>query len=192
MPFIRTVHFVVSNIEQVPDWLDQSKVHVVLHEDIIPEQLLPTYNSTTIEMFLCKIPDLAEQFIYSNDDTFADNLMSPLHFFTQDGLPRHRMVRHNGVVRNVFLMQCKNSWRFARRLTNAQSSISDSFLQIRHSMTPMLKSIYEEVHSLGGAEIIDKCTKFREPWNFNQYLFPDYAYLTKRASNSEMVAFKYH
>lgn len=82
MPFIRTLHFVVSNIEQVPDWLDQSKVHVVLHEDIIPEQLLPTYNSTTIEMFLCKIPDLAEHFIYSNDDTFANNLTSPLHFFT--------------------------------------------------------------------------------------------------------------
>lgn len=102
------------------------------------------------------------------------------------------MVRHNGVVKNVYLMQCRNSWRFARRLSNAQSSTSNGFLQVRHSMTPMLKSICEEVHSRGGDEIIDKCTKFREPWNFNQYLFPDYAYLTKRASNSEMIAFKYH
>ena len=55
MSFIRTVHLVVSNIEQVPEWLDQSKVHVVLHKDIIPEDLLPTFNSTTIEMYLCGI-----------------------------------------------------------------------------------------------------------------------------------------
>lgn len=37
MPFIRTVHLVVSNIEQAPKWLDQSKVHAVLHKDIIPQ-----------------------------------------------------------------------------------------------------------------------------------------------------------
>lgn len=32
MSFIRTVHLVVSNIEQVPKWVDQGKVNVVLHD----------------------------------------------------------------------------------------------------------------------------------------------------------------
>lgn len=31
MQFIRTVHLVVSNIEQVPNWVDKGKVNVVLH-----------------------------------------------------------------------------------------------------------------------------------------------------------------
>ena len=86
MPFIRTVHLVVSNMEQVPKWLDQSKVNVVLHRDIIPERLLPTFNSTTIEMFLCRIPGLSEHFIYSNDDMFAINPMTVDDFF-KNGVP---------------------------------------------------------------------------------------------------------
>jgi hypothetical protein len=86
MPFVRTVHLVVSNVEQVPEWLDQSKIHVVLHKEIIPESLLPTFNSTTIEMFLYRIPGLAEHFIYSNDDMFPINSMSAEDFF-KDEIP---------------------------------------------------------------------------------------------------------
>lgn len=48
-------------------------------------------------------------------------------------------------------------------------------------MSPMLKSVFEEVHSHAGPEIFKSCTKFREPWNFTQYLFPDYALLTEKA-----------
>ena len=51
----------------------------------------------------------------------------------------------------------------------------------KHSMSPMLKSVFEEVHSYAGTEIFKNCTKFREPWNFTQYLFPDYALLTEKA-----------
>ena len=47
-------------------------------------------------------------------------------------------------------------------------------------MSPMLKSVLEEVHEKADEEIYRSCTKFREPWNFIQYLFPDYALMTKR------------
>ena len=70
LPFIRKVHMIVSNLEQVPDWLNTENVNIVLHKDIIPPKFLPTFNSTTIEMFLGNIPDLADGFIYANDDTF--------------------------------------------------------------------------------------------------------------------------
>lgn len=101
MPFIRTVHLVVSNIEQVPEWLDQSKVHVVLHKDIIPEDLLPTFNSTTIEMYLCKILGLAEHFIYSNDDMMPMNDMAVGDFFNEDGMPIYELV-HRSEARRSF------------------------------------------------------------------------------------------
>lgn len=93
MPFVKTVHLVVSNIEQVPAWIDKSKVHVVLHKEIIPACLLPTFNSTTIEMFLHKIPGLAEHFIYSNDDTFPFKTMDAYGFFNADGLPVYEITK---------------------------------------------------------------------------------------------------
>ena len=179
MPWIRTIHLVVSNIEQVPDWIDQNKVHVVLHKDIIPEQLLPTFNSTTIEMYLHNIPNLAEHFIYSNDDMLAINQLCIEDFF-KNGLPIYELVERT-TNKNIFRMQCKNSYNLALRLSGSQNRDANYYFYIKHSMDPMLKSICEEVHQKVGDEIFKKCTKFREPWNFTQYLFPDYTIMTKRA-----------
>ena len=47
MPYIKNVFLLVSNIEQVPDYVDQSKVKIVLHKDFIPEEFIPTFNSCT-------------------------------------------------------------------------------------------------------------------------------------------------
>ena len=52
MPWIRNLYLIVSNKEQVPAWVNQENVKIVLHEDIIPAQFLPTFNSTAIEMFI--------------------------------------------------------------------------------------------------------------------------------------------
>lgn len=184
MPFIRTVHLVVSNIEQVPKWLDQSKVHVVLHKDIIPEDLLPTFNSTTIEMYLCRIQGLAEHFIYSNDDMMPMNDMVVRDFFTEDGLPIYELV-HRDEARMSFRLQCKNSYRLAARLTGYKDD-GIHYFYIKHSMSPILKSCCEEVHKKAGDEIHRKCNKFRQPWNFTQYLFPDYTLMSKRAKLGKM------
>ena len=56
MPWIRNVYMIVSNIEQVPSWVDTEEVKIVLHKDFIPKEFLPTFNSTCIEMFLKDIP----------------------------------------------------------------------------------------------------------------------------------------
>lgn len=162
MPWVRTVHLVVSNIGQVPAWLDQDKVHVVLHKDIIPERLLPTFNSTTIEMFLHKIPGLAERFIYSNDDMFAVGDIDVEYFF-KDGIPAYG-VNYATEVLSGFKFQCKKSCELARKLSGKDAE--PQYFYPKHSMTPMLKSIYEEVHSKARAEIISKCSKFRAPVNY--------------------------
>ena len=49
MPWIRKIHIVVSNKEQIPnDIANDEHVHIVVHSDIIPAQYLPTFNSQTI------------------------------------------------------------------------------------------------------------------------------------------------
>lgn len=187
MPWTKTIHLVVSNIEQVPVWLDQSKVHVVLHKDIIPEVLLPTFNSTTIEMYLHKIDNLSEYFIYSNDDMLAINTLSQENFF-KDRLPVYELI-HRDIAQNTFRMQCRNSYKLAAQLSGYKFD-GINYFYIKHSMDPMLKSVCEEVHQKASDVIQKKCTKFREPFNFTQYLFPDYAIMTNRSVEG-IYPFKY-
>lgn len=85
-PWVRKVHFVTCG--QKPDWLDENhpKLNLVHHEDYIPKQFLPVFNSSLIEIYLHKIPDIAEHFVYFNDDFFIINHLSKERFFV-DGIP---------------------------------------------------------------------------------------------------------
>lgn len=92
-PWIRRIFIVTDN--QVPEWLDTSnpRVRIVDHKEILPPESLPCFNSATIEHFLYKIPDLAEHFIYANDDMMLNKPVSPSDFFNADGDPVMRLVR---------------------------------------------------------------------------------------------------
>ena len=85
-PWVRKVHFVTWG--HVPAFLNLSapKLHVVRHDEFIPKEYLPTFSSHTIEMNIHRIPDLAEHFIYFNDDMFLLRPMEPEQFF-RNGLP---------------------------------------------------------------------------------------------------------
>lgn len=85
-PWVRYVHFVTCG--QKPDWLDENhpKLKLVHHEDYIPNEFLPVFNSSLIEIYLHKIPDLAENFVYFNDDFFIINHLPKERFF-KNGLP---------------------------------------------------------------------------------------------------------
>ena len=85
-PWVRKVHFVTC--DQKPKWLNAShpKLQLVSHTDYIPEKFLPVFNSSLIEIYLHKIPNLADQFVYFNDDFFIINHLPKERFF-RDGLP---------------------------------------------------------------------------------------------------------
>jgi hypothetical protein len=86
MPWIRTVHFVTWG--HLPPWLDPNAkgLHVVRHEEFIPENYLPTFSSHTIELNIHRIPGLAEHFIYFNDDMLLNSPVKPDYYF-RNGLP---------------------------------------------------------------------------------------------------------
>lgn len=85
-PWVRRIHFVTSC--RLPEWLDESnpKLNIVRHEDIIPNQYLPTFNSVVIERYIHNIPGLSDHFVYFNDDFYIINSVSQNRFF-QNGLP---------------------------------------------------------------------------------------------------------
>ncbi len=74
--------FVVTD-NQVPEWLElnNSKIEIVDHKQIIPEIFLPTFNPVVIESFIHKIPGLSENFLYMNDDFFINKKIDLSFFF---------------------------------------------------------------------------------------------------------------
>ena len=85
-PWVRKIHFVTWG--HVPSWLnlEHPKLHHVKHTDYIPKEYLPTFSANTIEMNMHRIPDLAEHFVFFNDDMFLLRPMKESDFF-RDGLP---------------------------------------------------------------------------------------------------------
>ncbi len=86
-PWVNRVHFVTCG--QLPQWLNKSnpKLHLVNHRDYIPEEYLPTFSSHCIELNMHRIPELADNFVYFNDDTFLAAPTNQEDFF-RCGLPR--------------------------------------------------------------------------------------------------------
>lgn len=86
-PWVNKIHFITFG--HLPEWLDirHPKIHIVNHKDFIPAKYLPTFNSHTIELNFHRVPGLAEQFVYFNDDMFLINHVNPDDFF-QNGVPK--------------------------------------------------------------------------------------------------------
>jgi hypothetical protein len=67
-PWFRRIH-ILSCRPQRPRWLSgDPRLSVVHHDEIMPAEHLPTYNSTAIASYLHRLPGLAEHFVYIDDD----------------------------------------------------------------------------------------------------------------------------
>jgi len=106
-PYIRNIFIITDN--QTPSFLTKKqntntykKVSIIDHKVIFRdyEQFLPSFSSRSIESFMFRIPDLAEHFIYLNDDFFLINPTEPDDFF-KNGLPvlRGKWLNFN---KNIF------------------------------------------------------------------------------------------
>lgn len=86
--------FIVTNGQSPNDLPNDPKIKYICHQDFFkfPDHL-PTFNSGAIETNLCFIEDLAEHFIFFNDDTFLGKPASPEDFFLPDG--RYYFFLHN-------------------------------------------------------------------------------------------------
>jgi Stealth protein CR2, conserved region 2/Stealth protein CR1, conserved region 1 len=62
-------HIYVVTDAQTPAWLRSSeRLTVVDHQDLIPAQHLPTFDSSHIESYIHRIANLSERYFYLNDD----------------------------------------------------------------------------------------------------------------------------
>lgn len=171
MSYVNNIYVVVSNESQVKK-IDVKDAIVITHKQIIPEKFLPTFNSCTIEMFLHKIPNLSEYFIYFNDDMYPTSNSTIEDFFEDGKICMNFKKVEKLDSNNIFRIQCKNSCDAAKRLNN--TDITDSFIKPDHICLLHTKSSYAQVWSEIGDEIESSITNRRSEKNFNQYLFALY------------------
>jgi hypothetical protein len=85
-PWVHKVYLVTNG--KFPEWINKDcpKLELVKHSDYIPEEFLPTFNSSTIEFYIHKIKGLSEHFVYFNDDILLNAPVKPDYYFRK-GLP---------------------------------------------------------------------------------------------------------
>ncbi|STX28081.1 Capsular polysaccharide phosphotransferase SacB [Legionella beliardensis] len=107
-PWLRNI-FIVTDA-QIPPIIEQlentelaAKIKLIDHREIFAgfEDVLPTFNSIAIETMLWRIPKLAEQFIYLNDDCSIIRPVTPDDFFKGNKL----------VLRGEWKTQTSKKWQ---------------------------------------------------------------------------------
>ena len=158
-PWVRKVHLVTWG--HVPQWLnlEAPKLQIDCHEDFIPEQYLPTFSSHPIELNLHRIPGLAEQFVYFNDDFFLTAPVAPEDFFL-DGLPRDSLEESPLLFTMPSIMNSVNTndvifanQHFRRDLCRKQNRSKWFSLKDPHAMAKNLYMLGSRSHYLFGLNI---------------------------------------
>ena len=177
MPWVNKIYLLLSNKEQVNGIALNDKVKCVYHQEFIWNQFLPTFNSTTIEMFLWNIPNLSEHFIYTNDDMLPIGKLEPSDFFDLDSDKikikwRDEIFSYN---MNVYAYQCHNC---CKALTKRLGVKFDDLTMKRpvHSMTPMIKSHSKDSFYLIKDLVVPHIRAFRTEYQYNQYIYPLYEF----------------
>tara|TARA_B100001996_G_scaffold74915_1_gene55317 strand:- start:1213 stop:2154 length:942 start_codon:yes stop_codon:yes gene_type:complete len=149
-PYLRNIFIITDN--QKPKFLkDQllrkkyDKISVIDHKTIFDgyEQYLPTFNNRTIECLMFRIPNLAEHFIYLNDDFFLINKTQPEDFFI-DGKPVLRGKWLN-FDENKFFNKRKRKrigHKTAQQLSAKIAGFS-KYYNFKHTPHPLRKSTFE-------------------------------------------------
>lgn len=167
MPFINNIFLLVASKSQVPEWLDQTKVKIITHEQFIPQEFLPTFNSGTIEMFLWNIPGLSNRFIYANDDFYMLNKTTPESFY-QDNFCKINIVKEsvNASTTDMWRTMCYNNYR----LIMGDTATPD-YLRYDHEFRPYYKPDMIECFKKYKRQIIGSISQFRSSKNLTCFLF---------------------
>jgi hypothetical protein len=194
-PWVNNIFFITSG--HLPSWLDTrvSNLKIIKHSDFIPIDLLPTFSSSVIEMFVHKIENLSEHFVMFNDDFFIINHLNQERFF-KNKLPcdisAFNVYHGFGLSTNIIaclelLNKNFDQRKSLRKLFFKWFSFQNNKLLFRtvllsfwpyfvgfydhHLPQPFLKSIYKEVWTKEGNLIYESLNyKFRQRTNITNYL----------------------
>ena len=170
---------------QVPEWINREKVHIIYHSDFIPEKYLPTFSSNFIETFLPLLPLVEEKFIYGNDDMFPCRKLSKELFF-KGNIPCYSIY-----VRDYFET---GPGDYLRR--NAYNLITGKkqykkVVTTQHSVISFKLSLLQICFKKYKKTLLKSLSRFREPQNYNQYIYSFYQMMEDTIINKQQKMISY-
>ena len=195
-PWVRRIF--IATDSPAPAWLDPDhpRVRIVRSEEFFEDPtVLPTFNSHAIESQLHNIPDLAEHFLYSNDDMFFGRPVTPAMFFSPGGVSRfveattriglgetgpERSGHDNAMRVNRTLLR----ERFGRTITR----------HLEHCAAPLRRSVLAELEQEFPADFArTAASRFRaaDDISVTNSLYHYYALMTGRAVTQNNLRVRY-
>ncbi len=148
--WINKIYIITDN--QKPVWLntDNSKIQIINHSEILPSEAIPCFNASVIELFIYKIPELSEHFLYANDDMFVYKKINSDFFFDKKGFPivRHKRKRFGKIKNYLKLHFGKKPGYYRKMLIEAANMVEERFGKYysgipHHNIDAYLKSDYK-------------------------------------------------
>lgn len=174
-PWVRKIHLVTYG--HLPPWLNVNhpKLHIVRHKDYIPEEFLPTFNSNVLEIYLHRIENLSEHFVYFNDDMFLTQPVKHTDFFVKgkpcDMLAFQPVVANpsNPIMSHLLLNNMVVLCKYFNKRDNVRKNPGNYFhlgyppLYFFYNMLEMLFPLYTGLYTVHGPSAFCKNT-FKEIW----------------------------
>lgn len=190
IPWVRQIFIVTDN--QVPEWLNISnpKIKIIDHKDILPVAALPCFNSSVIEYFLHKIPNLSTHFLFANDDMFINADLTPNFFFSSDGLPIVRLKKKllGKWSARIKMLVGKKLGQYAQMVADSALLVEKKFGKYysgvpHHNIDAYLKHDYEKAVEVIFKEQVEKSqiNHVRTYGDLHRSAFSYYVLAIKRA-----------
>ena len=174
--WVNKIFLVVASESQIPFWLDRDnpKLRIVYHEDFIPKELLPTFNTMTIELYFSKIKDLSDNYIYCNDDYFFLNPTTEDMFF-RNNLPVYKDTESEikkldtSGVDGTFYSILNNVIDFQLRTLGDKAK----WYSIEHLPAPHKKNFESKLIDKHYEELLEanSSSHFRHKTNYSNHIF---------------------
>ncbi|WP_319897427.1 stealth conserved region 3 domain-containing protein [Aeromonas hydrophila] len=185
-PWVNNI-YIVTNCRP-PAWLNtkNQRIKIIKHEDIMPKESLPTFNSHAIEANIHNIPNLSNYFLYLNDDFFFSSHVHREDFFLSNGVSISNLEPY-GVVNGII---SKGNPDYINAAINGQRLLAKKFnitpTQLhQHSPYALRKDILKEICSLYSEEtLITTKNKFRSKNDISipSFLYHHYSYIKRQSS----------
>ena len=165
-------HVYIVTDAQTPAWLQNStRISIIDHQDLIPTNKLPTFDSANIESYIHRIPKLSERYFYLNDDVFFGSPVNVSHWFSHEGIcvgwSDDLPVSNEGLQPDATSLEnaCRLSIQWLEAHPSRVTTYKHTYRTFAHSPRPMLKSMLAALET-EAADLFEtvRTTVFRA-WN---------------------------
>ncbi|MBU2862992.1 Stealth CR1 domain-containing protein [Reinekea forsetii] len=204
-PWVRHI-YIVTDAQQPPifHWIKNTpfadKIKLIDHQQVFQghENHLPTFNTRSISAALWRIPGLAEQFIYLNDDFFIVKSVQPTDFFIENKTVLRGKWHKQGIISklrkgykakkikaNNGSLPPRPGFLDAQNLSAKKAGFKNKCFRLEHNPHPMRKSTLEAFANSDLAEFDQQIShRFRSP---NQTIVESLAAHLELAANNAVI-----